>query len=298
MTAKEALSYYADLSTFFDKTVDRKRFIYQIHENDDYEKAFKNNPSDLQKVYWQEILQRAHWAAFSALLRNLKWANGANNAIADHNLLSFTANLRCLIESSGDNLLSLQAVSATLAENNQNIMKCLDGILDGNILYVAKELEETLIHFAYARKITEEEKKLQGKLPKYQNAKPASEYLKRLDNKIDNGPINDLYSILCQFTHPAAHSIHYMFDITLDGNLYKFSYSSNADKKYIDLILTFYNEEIIKTLMLGFNPCLLTLKTLNLFNYASIKTPEVDNINLDELGAWKNVMQKFNLSQQ
>lgn len=293
MSAKEALEYYGHLSLSFDKEFDRSKYVYKILDNDDYATANGGDASEVQKIYWEEIMQRAHWAALSSLLRNLKWVSGINSAISENNMLSFSANLRCLIESSGDTLLSLQMVSATLADNNEVISNSLKGNIRNKTLVVSKDLEESLIHFAYARKITEEEKKIQGKIPKYQNAKPASEYLKRLDNMVPNGAISDLYSILCQFSHPAAHSIHYMFKGSKMDNHYLFGYAINSDVEYIDNILLSYNNEIIRTLMLGFNSSLLTLKTLNLFDYEPTKTPIIDAVNLDDLSAWKSARSKF-----
>jgi len=294
-TAIEAINYYFELASLFELQVDRNSYVYRIHDNDYFESAYKENPSELQKVYWQEILQRAHWAALSSLLRNFKWVQATKRAIDDCNLLSFTSNLRCLIESCGDNLLTLQSVSATLADNNRIICDSINGIISSKGLATSSELENVLIHFAYARKITEEEKKIQGKLPKYQNAKPTVEYLKKLD-RVDKGPINNLYSILCQFAHPAAHSIQYLFDLNFSDNIYQFSYSPYPDKQYIDIILDEYRDEIINSIMLGFNPSFLTLKTLNLFPYQETRTPLADTINLDNLNAWKKICDKFGIN--
>ena len=207
MTAKEWIEYYSKQTDEIEKNIDLTKYVYTIHDNDYFQNNISQNINDFQRIYWEEILQRAHWADLSSLIRNLQWLKGAATAIKDNNLLLFTSNLRCLIESSGDNLLSLLNVPITLADNFSNISQCLKGNMKGNTLYSSKELEEILIHFSYARKITNDEKNLQGKMPKYQNAKPASEYLKRLDSKVNNGSIADLYSILCQFAHPAAHSV-------------------------------------------------------------------------------------------
>lgn len=293
MKAKESIEYYLKLTDGIDKNIDRQKYVYIIHDIDYFKNAISTNMVSLQKVYWEEILQRTHWAGLSSLIRNLQWIRGTATAIKDNNLLSFTANLRCLIESSGDNLLSLLNVPSTLADNFTNISKCLNGSVEGKKMYISQELEEILIHFSYARRITQEEKITHGKMPKYQNAKPSSEYLKRLDCKVDNGPIADLYSILCQFAHPAAHSIHYLFESEFDKEKYEFKYSKNADEQYIDRILSEYNDEIIQALQYGFNPGILTLKTLNFFDYELTKTPYIDTINLGEMKAWTDIKIKM-----
>lgn len=293
MTAKDVIEHYSNLTKEIEDNIDLKKYVYTIHDNDYFENYISKNPKEFQRTYWEEILQRAHWAGLSSMIRNLQWIKGTATSIKDNNLLSFTANLRCLIESSGDNLLSLLGVPSTLADNFSNISKCINETMENKKMYASKELEEILIHFSYARKITSEERSLQGKLPKYQNAKPVAEYLKRLDHKIDNGPIADLYSILCQFAHPAAHSVHYLFQMTFDKEKYEFKYSQYADRNYIDRILNGYNEEIIKSLQYGFNPGILTLKTLNLFDYELTKTPFLDQIDLKEMKAWTDIKSKI-----
>lgn len=292
MNARKSLIYYSNLADEIDKNIDRSKYTYNIHDNDYFEKSFSAKPNELLRIYWEEILQRAHWAGLSSLIRNLKWIKGTVSGIQDNNLLAFTANLRCLIESSGDNLLTLLSVPKTLADNYKLISTALQNRIENNKMLVSKELEEILIHFSYARIISEQEKKIQGKMPKYQNAKPASEYLKRLDRKVDNGPISELYSILCQFAHPAAHSIHYLFRMDFNDNEYRFTYSDNSDSEYIERILKQYNDEIIDSLNYGFNPGIITLKTLNLFDFNLTKTPYIDNINTDSMKVWTDIIQK------
>lgn len=292
MKAKESIEYYSNLTDEINKNIDRKRYIYTIHDNEYFEDIISKDISNFQKKYWEEILQRAHWAGLSSLIRNLQWIKGTANAIKDNNLLSFTANLRGLIESSGDNLLSLLNVPGTLADNFTNISNCLNGNVEEKKIYASRKLEEILIHFSYARKISGEEKNIQGRMPKYQNAKPATEYIKRLDSNVDNGPIAELYSILCQFTHPAAHSIQYLFTTEFDKEKYEFRYTSNADELYIERILTQYNDEIIKSLHCGFNSSIITLKTLNFFDFESTKTPYIDKINLSNK-LWDDIDSKI-----
>ncbi|PWN57928.1 hypothetical protein [Chryseobacterium viscerum] len=295
MTSKNAIEYYLNIAKDIEQNIDFKKYSYTIHDNVYFEGSITHNTVEMNKIYWEEILQRGHWAALTSIIRNLQWVKGTEQAISENNLLSFCANLRCLIESSGDNVLSLLSVPQILAENFKNIKDSLNETLSNKTVYISDELEEILIHFSYARKISKEERINQPKIPKYQNAKPASEYLKKLDNKIENGPVAELYSILCQFAHPAAHSIHYLLDLSYDSEIYKFAYSQNADKKYIDRILNAYKNEIFNILQQGFNPGFLTLKALNLFPYELTKTPYFDTINLRNIKAWIDIENKISL---
>lgn len=293
MKAKDAIEHYSKLIDNMEENIDLSSYVYTIHDNEYFKDIVSNDAKDFQRIYVEEILQRAHWAGLTSLIRNLKWTKGVVTSIKENNLLSFTANLRCLIESSGDNLLSLLNIPSTLADNFINITKCLQEKTEEKTMYSFKDLEEILIHFSYARKITQEEKDLQGKLPKYQNAKPAAEYLKKLDHSVSNGPVAELYSILCQFSHPAAHSTHYLTQMSFDNSKYEFVYSLNSDKDYIGRILNGYNDEIIKSLQYGFNPGILTLKTLNFFDYELTKTQYVDTINMDSMKMWIDIKNKI-----
>jgi len=103
-----------------------------------------------------------------------------------------------------------------------------------------------------------------------------------------------LYSILCQFAHPAAHSIHYLFQTGFDGEKYLFQYDNNTEKTNIETILKDYNAEVIDSLYFGFNPGLVILKTLNFFDYELTKTPYLDKIEFGTMKAWVDIKAKIN----
>src|SRR6516162_2489642 len=132
MTAKEVIEHYSKVTQDIEKNINLQKYIYTIHDNEYFANTISSSAAELQKVYWEEILQRAHWAALSSLIRNLQWIKATAKAIEDNNLLSFSANLRCLIESCGDNLLSLLNVPNTLADNFEDITKCIRGKIDEN----------------------------------------------------------------------------------------------------------------------------------------------------------------------
>lgn len=293
MKAREALIYFSELTTKIIKGIDRTKYTYTIHDNDFFRDSFSSNINELHRIYWEEILQRAHWAGLTSIIRNFNWIKGTVSSMQTNNLLAFTANLRCLIESSGDSMLSLLPIPMTLAKNFKNISLALQNKIEDNNVFLSNEIEELLIHFSYARKITSLEKEIEGKMPKYQNSKPAFEYLKALDNKVENGPISELYSILCQFSHPAAHSIHYLLNMDSNDEKYSFKYSYRADNENINRIINQFNDEIVDSLYYGFNPGILTLKTLNFFDFKLVKTPYVDKVNTDDIKTWNNIIEEI-----
>lgn len=293
MNAQSLIKHYSELGLFINNQLSKIQYTYSILDNDSFAQL-KDKPIELQAIYWQEMLQRAHWAALSSLLRNLKWISAITSSMTENNFLSLAANLRCLIESCADTFHALQAVAPTLAENNQRINSLIGSNPENDkCFFVAPEIEQSLIHFSYARRITKAEKSAEETIPEYHNAKSASEYLKILDQTSENGPTSQLYSWLCQFTHPASHSSLYLFETKYSDTTYKFRYLDRPDEKYIANMFKEFNQEITNALMLGMNPSLLLLKTLNLFNYDSVKSPFVDNIDLSELKSWQKISAKF-----
>lgn len=289
MNSKDIIKHYSDFTNDFLNKIEYEKYSYEIVENSHYENETSKNVVDFQKIYWEEILQRAHWASITSLVRNLKWTKAVELSIENKNFLAFTSTLRSLIESSGDNLLSLDNIALTLAENSAIISKALNGKIKEKKLVYSKELEEKLIHFSFGRKISQEEKDINGESPKYHNAKPASEYLKKLDFGKDKGPISKLYSVLCQYTHPAAHSIHYLFDYKNENNIHSFNYSKKTDLEHIDFLLKEYEKEIIDTLQFGFNPSLMILKVLNRFELIKVHTIEADSVSLKNIKMWDKI---------
>ncbi|CAL2106057.1 hypothetical protein T190115A13A_10213 [Tenacibaculum sp. 190524A02b] len=118
MKTEEVIKYYSDLMNDFLKDVDFKNYTYDIIDNSHFENETSKNVSDIQRIYWEEILQRAHWASITSIVRNQKWLKAIELSIKNKNFLSFTSTLRSLIESSGDNLLSLDNVALTLAKKS------------------------------------------------------------------------------------------------------------------------------------------------------------------------------------
>jgi hypothetical protein len=289
MKTEEVIKHYSDLMNDFLNNVDFKNYTYDIIDNSHFENETSKNVSDFQRIYWEEILQRAHWASITSIVRNQKWLNAIELSIQNNNFLSFTSTLRSLIESSGDNLLSLDNVALTLAENSKNISTALSGKVEDKKLIVNKELEEKLIHFSFGRKVSKEEKEANGNLPKSHNAKPAFEYIKKLDFGEDKGPLSKLYTELCQYTHPAAQSTHFLFDYKVENNIHNFNYSEKTDAEHIGNLLIEYKNEIIDTLQYGFNPSLMILKVLNRFEFKKVHTKKADEINLKNIKMWEKI---------
>jgi len=143
------------------KTIDKiinanlhKKFV--CFDNNEYQKLIIKNPSKASQIYWKEILDRAYLASLITILRNRKWIKGIHIGMENQNIFVFSASVRSLIESIADSIDALVLSSHEISKLHALIFKSLSGEA-GNFLYQNKPLEDTLIHFLYARKLRGED---------------------------------------------------------------------------------------------------------------------------------------------
>ncbi len=80
---------------------------YFFMDDDEYEKLSHRDVGEAMQIYWTEILERAHIASVTAILRSRHWLSSVNLAYADRNVLAFAAAFRGLLESAADAATSL-----------------------------------------------------------------------------------------------------------------------------------------------------------------------------------------------
>ncbi|NTJ45289.1 hypothetical protein G6L28_22225 [Agrobacterium larrymoorei] len=162
--------------------------------------------AEMNRIMWDEILQRTELCTLTSLLRSQRWAEGAIEAYRSKNLLAWAAAARGLIEAVADSYFVLRYAATTLAENHRTIQACLAGDV-GWTLVVTKKLEDELIHFTHARIQTTGEQKQVGHTPR-----SARDYINTL-NETGSPDNYEAYQILCNYTHPSAHSLIWMIDV-------------------------------------------------------------------------------------
>lgn len=81
--------------------------------------------SRAMEIYWSEILQRAHMAAATSIMRTQRWLEGILWAADQPNIFSFAATFRGLIESASDTNDALAQASMSLASYRQIIQTAL-----------------------------------------------------------------------------------------------------------------------------------------------------------------------------
>jgi hypothetical protein len=234
---------------------------------------------EVNRVYWHEMLQRAHLGAATGLLRQQRWLEAADLGASAPNFLAFAACLRGFIESSADIWDGLNGVASTFAADFGRVQLAIGGRLDYPLL--SQGLEDRLIHFQFARKPKPEE----PHLPVHR-AKHVKEYLSNLQGA-DTGPVHDCYSELCAVTHPGAESLLW-FTFTESTDT-RYSLTNAPDDRAIRAFAVKFTNLPLWTVQQGVNLPLLTLKTLNEFRLSGLYTHVLDEIRLDDVPAWRRI---------
>ncbi|CAM2892871.1 hypothetical protein [Acinetobacter celticus] len=249
----------------------------------------KLTPIEWHYKYWYENIQKFHICGLTSILRLKKWYEAVESAYKSQNYYGFCAALRGGIEACADSFYSLNGCVVTIAENFSLIKLALEKVpLDIDKFSISQELEDSLIHYSYARKLTNSEK---VKCDNSHNAEQVRTYL----NSLKNEKIIELYAELCQVTHPSAYSLTPFFiNISENEQCY---HSLDIDKKLMDKILLNYVNPIINTIEVTLGPALCSLKIVNLL-FDSIdnhlRTDENLLIILSEYKFWQILEEKIN----
>jgi len=220
-----------------------------------------------QKIYWQEILLRVHFAAVTSLIRTQKWLSGVVLGIEAKNVVVFCSSLRGFLEATVDSYYSLESLPTSLALNFKKINSALKGEL--NQYFANNELESKLIHFQFAKK---GKKGLDASI---NIAHTNVEYIKSFD--LDNIGIKKLYSELCEITHPAANSINCFTEEIVVSEHHSYSVTSTeTDNDVISEVISKYWNQINVLLKMGISLYCICLKLLTLFDFENIHSKYIN----------------------
>ena len=238
-------------------------------------------PKDVNRVYTQEVLFRAHSAALTTIFRNGRWMKGIISAIEGSNYFSFCACLRGLIEAAADAHVTLLPTCHFLAEHFATIKDALDGRMESKVIQF-HELEDILIHYSHARKVARGED-----VPDSHRVKPARQYLEAIEEPGSN-KVRELYAELCEITHPAALTVH-MFWETKNSTNSEIALVDPDDKGFIIGLASRHSSSIATAFFKSFNPAFLTLYTLNRLDDERVMTPGMRKINLSTIPAFVTI---------
>lgn len=219
---------------------------YRITPVSEYE--VMNDLARSNEIYWREILYRAHFAASTALLRLREWLAGALRSHSDRNVLMLAAGLRGLLEAVGDTWQGVADVAPTLADHHTVVRDALAGKLSDQ-LYLLPELENDLIHFAYARKKHEGEYS-----PRLHDAKSAHECVSVLAESVPD--VMAMYATLCEYSHPASPTVFRFATEGKDRNVLTFDPRAGAQQvRQLEELASRIGPTI---LAVGVSPCVVT----------------------------------------
>ena len=253
---------------------------YPIMQHTEY--AALESVAERNKVYWQEILYRAHFGACAALMRLHEWLHGSERALADGNVLMLAVGIRGFLEAAADTFESFSDVPSSLADSHMVVRKAIKGEFFEQPA-LAPELESMLIHFAYARKLKP------GEGPELHSAKTAKDTLSAIAEAIP--AITTVYAALCDYAHPARSSVfRFTHEITQPDRV---TFDPQVGQEKTDEILMLSVEVGRVALMLGVGPVVMTLKVLNSFVFAPVTTPWVDGVSQPFSEIWHELKSRL-----
>jgi hypothetical protein len=258
---KEQFEIYGYLHTDILSKIVHKKYYYNTEST--YLKYLIENIKIANRIYWEEILLRAHFTSVTSILRNEKWLKGINVSIETNNYLLFAASLRGYLESVTDSYYSLLNTPFDLACNFNNIKSALNGFQDR--LLVSRRLEETLIHYQFASKS--------------KDVKPlfATKYIEIFD-KYGDKDTKALYSKLCEVVHPAKDSINCFVNKIVVSDEFEYTTTNvNMDSKHIEKIMNEYSDVIIELLKMSISAPIICLRVLNLFKHELVESQFLDD---------------------
>ena len=95
-----------------------------------------------------------------------------------------------------------------------------------------------------------------------------------------------LYGELCEYSHPAASSVEYLFSGVGEGS--SFRVDSSRDEHKIESLIRAYRTVLGDVLMIGFNPILLSLRVFHVFKVFP-NIPELRDVNFSTIPAWATI---------
>jgi len=219
-----------------------------------------------------ELVEKAHLAAVTALIRTKRWVEAICLMADADNFVGFASTARGLVESAGDIVDGLQKIALSLAEYHNEISVCLAGKESGFV--IMKELEEPLDHYVHARWV-----RVKAGDDKQIKSKDNASYVRALETTVP-GALS-LYHRLCSITHPSSASIDYLYDID-PARVRGLKLAPSKDASAIDALSREFPSALHDVLMMSCNPSLLILRVLHKFGIhpqlKSLKKLEFANI--------------------
>jgi hypothetical protein len=239
------------------------------------------NPSILDHILSSELVDKAHLAATSALLRTKGWADAVCLMYEVKNFLGWASSARGLLESSGDIVDGLLSIPFSLAQHHRVISHALSGAESQNV-HDYSALEAKLDHFVLARWMRAKK----GEVTVLK-AKDNAAYIELIERVMPNALV--YYQRLSGIAHPSSASLEYLYDDnTPTGGA--FMLTSANDGRAIAAVCQEFPTALGVTLMMSCNPALLILRVLHKFG-AHPKLVSLKKLNWSGIKGWPDIEQ-------
>jgi len=210
-----------------------------------------------QSIYLIGILERSHLACMTFLARSHRWLKTCQTAIETSNILGFAASLRGFLESAADGFDVIGYLPGALKNSFEPIYLLLYEADECNHpAIIIKELEDRLIHYAFATR----QPKIGPSMP-HHVAKSQADYIRAFE-KFGAPGAGNLYADLCALTHPSSESVNCFL---IEGD-HLVSFTAQHDDTSIEVILRTYEECIANMFQYSLNSALVALAYLSRLN--------------------------------
>jgi hypothetical protein len=257
-TAEQLFKSAAFMLTLIDAIVPiAAKHTYTFVSDDWYQEWLRSDEFSIKRsnqIVTMELIEKAHLASITALMRAKRWADAICLAYEKENFLSWCASVRGLLESGGDTVDSLLNIPLTFALRHRDIARSLAGNEERGMV-VWEETERQLDHFVHAKWMRTKRKEENAL-----KAKDNVDYVGALDQAIPN--IKPLYHRLCSVCHPSSASIEYFYDV---GAVPSLRLSPAKDKEAILGMCREFPDALFQAIQANCTPPFLILVVLHKF---------------------------------
>ncbi len=236
------------------------------------------SPAEMNAVVAVDLLEKAHLAAATSLIRISRWADAVCIMYEAGNYPGFAGALRGLIENGGDSVDGLLNIPAALATYHRRLNDMLAGKMT-DALADCSSLEHMLDHYIHAGWAGKKSDPVRA-------AKANAEYVALIEKVVPSAL--SLYHRLCAIVHPSNQSIGWLFDFDELGDR-RIALAMN-DAAKIDALYAEFPTAIGQTFSLTCNCALLTLRVLHKFPLHP-KLPELKKVDWSPVGVGREVEQ-------
>lgn len=258
----------AQLSPLYNVVLELDQKIRGVAYNYTPEQDFMNVDSieEMQLIYWSEIIQRVHVCGATSIKRVKKWYDAMQTGYETENYYGFCSATRGLIEACSDTFYTVSKIMDPICSEFATIEKALNG--HAKKVLLSKGIENELIHYIFARKLTKAEK---SNSPPSHDAKQVRAYL----DAIKDQSVLDLYAELCQVSHPSQVSLVPFLLSTDEYSL--ILHKTDVDAELNKHLLQRHKQAILEASKLAVLPAMCVLKLINEF-----KAPLIEALRIDE----------------